>query len=506
MVQRRFGARLCGQGACPSRVCRVSRGASITRWTQQGLVAGTAGICAGVVMPTPAVAHGLGQQADLPLPGWLFAWAASIVLVVSFVALGLLWREPRLERAGWRPLAPRLGLLITSRPVQVAAGAVGVGGLAAGVWSGLAGVQNPSSNLAPTLVYVVFWVGLVPASVLLGDVFRAVNPWRAVGRATGWVARMLHVPLPAPLAYPSGLGRWPAVAGLLAFAWLELVYADGNLPRTVAVAALAYSAVTFVAMALFGVERWIERGEAFSVYFNLFSRIAPIEVRGRQIGVRPLLSGLAALEWQPGTVALLAVMLGAITFDGATSGPLWGDVAPDLTEAFASLGAGPGRSVQLAWSVGLVAAVLGVYSFYRLGIAGVRSVGGRLGSPRLARAFAHSLVPIALVYVGAHYLSSLVYQGQAATFLASDPLGHGWDMLGTAGGEIDYGLLGAGAIWWIQVMLVVGGHIGGLTLAHDRALVLYRRPRLAVRSQHWLLGVMVGFTGLALLLLSEANA
>jgi hypothetical protein len=67
-------------------------------------------------------------------------------------------------------------------------------------------------------------------------------------------------------------------------------------------------------------------------------------------------------------------------------------------------------------------------------------------------------------------------------------------------------VVGATAVWYIQVALIVVGHVAALTLAHDRALVLYERPQLAVRSQYWLLAVMVGFTSIALWLLSQANA
>ena len=98
--------------------------------------------------------------------------------------------------------------------------------------------------------------------------------------------------LPAPLAYPERLGNWPAAAGILAFAALELVASDGDKPETLAIATLAYSAATFVGMALYGIEPWIRRGEAFSVYFNLFSRLAPFETRDGEVGVRRFLSGL----------------------------------------------------------------------------------------------------------------------------------------------------------------------------------------------------------------------
>ena len=115
-------------------------------------------------------------------------------------------------------------------------------------------------------------------------------------------------------------------------------------------------------------------------------------------------------------------------------------------------------------------------------------------------------MPIALAYVAAHYFTLLLFQGQAIVFLASDPLGEGSDLFGTAGRQIDYGVIGANATWYWQVGFVVTGHVAGLTLAHDRALALYTRMEQAVRSQYWLLAVMIGFTSLALWLLSQSNA
>ncbi len=144
--------------------------------------------------------------------------------------------------------------------------------------------------------------------------------------------------------------------------------------------------------------------------------------------------------------------------------------------------------------------------FYSLGIRGARSVGGDHGVERLRRGFVHSLVPIAMVYVAAHYLTYLLFQGQAIAFLASDPIGRGWDLFGTASSAIDYSVISQNGTWYAQVAFVVVGHVAALVLAHDRALVLYGQARLAVRSQYWMLGVMVGFTTLALWLLAQANA
>jgi hypothetical protein len=453
------------------------------------------------------IAHGLVARSDLPIPEWLFGWAAAMVLVVSFVALAILWPEPKLQREGWRPLPAWLGRVLTSRAVEILCGAIGIFLFGLVIYTGLEGVQSSTANFAPTFIYVIFWLGFVPASVLLGDVFRAFNPWRAIGRAVAWVAKTAaRGDLPAPLTYPEKLGRWPAVAGIFAFAALELVASNGDRPENLAIAVLIYSAVTFIAMALYGVERWCDRGEAFSVYFNLFSRISPVETRGREIGLRKPLSGLAALRPAAGTVPLLAVMIGSVTFDGASEAQPWTDISPELAQLFQDLGLSPQHSLELAFLLGLLLAVLLVYGFYRLGVLGARSVGGGFSANRLANEFVHSLVPIALAYVAAHYFTLLLFQGQAMAYLASDPLGDGSDIFGTANNQIDYTIIGGETTWYFQVGFVVAGHVAALVLAHDRALALYSDAKQAVRSQYWMLAVMVGFTSLALWLLSQSNA
>jgi hypothetical protein len=457
------------------------------------------------LIPLFAHAGGLLGRSDLPIPEWLFGWAAAMVLVVSFVALAVLWPEPKLQGDRWRPLGA-LGRVLASRPVEILCGAIGVALLGVVIYTGLRGTQSPAANFAPTWVFVVFWIGLVPASVLFGDIFRAFNPWRAIGRAVGWTAaRVTGDGLPAPLAYPDRLGHWPAAAGIFAFAVLELVRSGGDQPDTVAVATLVYSAITVVAMALYGVEPWCARGEAFSVYFNLFSRISPFETRDRVLGLRPPLSGLAHLKAGAGTAPLLAVMIGSVTFDGASEAPIWTGIAPDISSFFEDLGLSPQPAFELTFLIGLTAAISLVYGFYRLGVLGARSVGGGFSAEQLARAFAHTLVPIALAYVAAHYMTLLIFRGQAIVFLASDPMGDGSDLFGTASTQIDYGVISATATWYWQVGFVVAGHVAGLILAHDRALALYTDAKQAVRSQYWMLAVMVGFTSLALWLLSQAN-
>ncbi len=449
--------------------------------------------------PAPASAHGLVQRSNLPIPEWLFGWAASIVLILSFVALAALWPAPRMEdRPPWRPLPFGLGRALGSRVVEVLCGLIGVGLLVVVVLAGYLGSGTALDNFAPTFILITFWVGLVFASVLFGDVFRAFSPWRALGRV---------LPSKGLRPYPEKLGRWPAAVGLLLFTWIELASGWGEEPGTLVTAALGYTIVTLAAQVVFGVETWTRRGETFAVYFNLFARMSPVETRDRVVGLRPPLTGLPRLDDVPGTVPLLAVMIGTVTFDGLTQGSAWRDLAVELTDGVATLGVPIADAPTVVDTLGLVLCVVIVGLFYRAGIAGARSVGGDIGEERLRAAFVHSLVPIAMVYVAAHYLTFLLFEGQAIQYLASDPFGRGWDLFGTAQSAIDYSLLSQNGAWYAQVAFVIAGHVAALILAHDRALVLYGgNAKLAVRSQYWMLAVMVGFTTLALWLLAQAGS
>jgi hypothetical protein len=451
--------------------------------------------------PATASAHGLVGKQDLPIPRWLFAWAAAVVLVASFVGLAVLWATPRLQDVAERRRFD------VPRVLEMLLGALGVAFFAFCIYAGYAGTQAATANLLPTIIYVYFWVVIPFVSVLFGDVFRAVNPWLAIGKAAGWVVRRTGAAGPEgaePLPYPAWLGRWPAAIGVLVFAWVELVYADKDDPSQLATMALAYTAVQLVGMSLYGVAQWSTRGDAFGVYFGMFARISPLHWRERGLSTRPVLGGAPKLTAVAGTVPLLCIMIGTTSFDGFSQGTTWQSIVPHLQDFFDSLGFNAEHALEWAGTVGIIVMCCFIAALFRLGVTGMHTVERRTRTADLSRAFVHTLIPIAFAYVLAHYFSLVAYQGQAIAPLLSDPLGDGSDVFGWSGVTINYTWISATGIWYVQVAALVLGHVAGLALAHDRALALFERARDATRSQYWMLAVMVAFTSLGLWLLSAA--
>jgi hypothetical protein len=421
-----------------------------------------------------------------------------VVIVISFLAMFRL-RERRLGRV------PKHELLTVPRALEWACGAVGVGIFAVVVYAGLRGEQNFTSNLAPTAVYVVFWVGIPIFSAFLGDLFRPFNPWRAVGRAGAALWRAGGGTPRALLgAYPAKVGRYPAAATLVAFAWLELVYPSKDDPHLLAILALVYAAAQLAGMAAFGIETWTARADGFSVYFSMIGSLAPLDWRGRRLSLRPPLLGARELEPLAGTAAVLFALIGSTSFDGFSNGDIWYAVGPHLQSFFSHFGFGPIGAYECAGTIGLAFWIGLVAAIYRVGLIGMARATGR-PIAELSSQFLHTLVPIAFGYMLAHYFSLLVLQGQAIGYLVSDPLGHGSNLFGTAEFLVDYNLISFAAIWYVQILAIVGGHVGGIILSHERGLESFTSLRQSVTAQQWMLVVMVAFTCLALWILSAVT-
>ena len=449
------------------------------------------------------LAHGISVGRELPVPEWLFFWGAAIVLVVSFVALGALWRRPQLSRhTVGRPAPELLSRVALSTALRVGLGAVSVALLVLVFVSAAFGVTDPFRNLAPTWIYVVFWLGLPLLSVLFGNVWRALSPWRSLADAYVWVRERAGGRVTPLAEYPAGWGRWPAAGLLFAFAALELAYTEPASPRALAVAIALYTYVTLFGMAAFGRDAWTRNGEAFAVVFGFFALISPWVVADGRLRIRIPFAGLSVRDATPGTVAFLAVMLGSVGFDGYSRTTTWLNFtarieAPYIVEnpRLGDLLVTGAHLAGLLVGCGLVAAAF-------LGACAVAA--DMVNTDRsLAPDFVLSLVPIALVYEVAHYFYVFITQGPFTIRLLSDPLGHGWDVLGTGDYVPNPAPLSPEGVWYVQVVALVVGHVAGLAIAHDRAVTIFTDRRAALRSQYAMLVLMVLYTVGGLWLLSR---
>jgi hypothetical protein len=435
---------------------------------------------------TDVLAHGVGGRQDLPLPFEFALVGAGAAVAVSFVVMAVLWRTSRLrgDSAG-RPVPARAQAIADHPVTRGVLRAVGLAGL---LYVAVAAVFGPNTGNNPTagFIYVFLWVGLVPASLLFGPAWRLLNPLRTIHAG---LSRLVGNPPEQGLRpYPSWLGYWPAAAGLFAFTWLELV-APGRTSTTVLVLWFAgYLGVQLLGSLVFG-SIWFGRGDAFEVFSTFIGRLAPIGRRtdGRLV-VRNPLDGLDGLPALAGIVAVVAVLLGSTAYDSFSEAPVW----------VRALQSGTLDSTLLG-TFGLAAAILVVAGLFSASVAAAGRF-GVAGEPNLPRVFAHSLVPIAVGYLIAHYFSLLLFEGQRTLILASDPLGTGANLFGTAELAVNTAVVSPTTIAVVQVLAIVTGHIVGVVAAHDRAARLFS-PRTAVRGQMPLLVLMIAYTvgGLGLL-------
>jgi hypothetical protein len=454
-------------------------------------------LCALVVLalPATAAAHGIGGIRDLPVPGWLFLVGGATVLVVSFVALGALWTKPKLEVGAGRPLPGALQRFLLSPYLRVVVSGLSLA-LFVVIWTAAAfGSERASANLAPTFIYITFWVGMVVVSIVLGNVWSVLDPWRAAADAVAWCARAAGWSREAR-PYPASLGLWPAVVLLFSFVALELVYTDQSEPRMLALAITIYSVATWTGMAIFGRDVWRANGDGFAVYFGFISRVALFGSRrddeGRtELILRRPLSELARTEARPGAVAFLAVMLGSVAFDGLSRSSWWFERLYNIEIKFSDPESAE-RAVMLLNLSALFLAIVIVATIYT---ASVKIAEGVVGQRAAFRGiFVGSLIPIAIVYALSHYVSFLLVSGQFVIPLLSDPYDLGWNLIGTAGFEPNLTFLKPNATWYAQVTVLVVGHVLALIVAHDRAVALSPSPKVALRTQYAMLTLMVIYT------------
>ncbi len=450
-----------------------------------------------------ASAHGFGQRYELPLPLGLYLFGAAAAVALSFVVFGLsVRRAPAIHSRPHIDLcAGRLGQVIGHPALALALRLAAVALFLVTILAGLFGDQNPYRNIAPTLVWIIWWVGLAYVAAFVGDIWSLINPWRTVFDAVQWLYRRLggRGELGAGFDYPHTLGAWPACLLLLAFSWTELVYPNAASPAHIAWLAIAYSALTWTGMLLFGRDAWLRNGEVFSLVFGTFARFAPIEARDGRLLLRPFGAGLLDSKLvSTSLMAFVLLMLASVLYDGLIGTGEWAALEGALRARWPGLGEPVIRSIGLPafWLL-----FLGAY----LGISAIMSrvASGTPPPLEVARSFALTLIPIAIGYHVAHYLVFLLVQGQYIIPLLSDPFGRGWNLFGTAGYRVDIAVAGARFAWYTALGAIVTGHVLAVYLAHVRAMATFAPARVALSTQVPLTGLMVVYTFIGLSITAE---
>jgi hypothetical protein len=467
-----------------------------------------------------------------PVPLLFCLVAAGFAVVASFILVGYFSRNPR-NYSGY----PKINVLkwaivrsVTGTGTILLIQLTSVLLFVLVVSAGFLGNPNPIYNLAPTFIWVIWWVGVAYASAFLGDVWALLNPWKITFSwvETFWRRINSGRSLLPIMQYPEKAGVWPALFLFLVFAWVENVYSDSIIPARISQMILVYSGFTWVGMILFGKDAWIQHGEAFSLAFGLFARFAPTEVRliayestaasgktsdsnlpgtqtksamvnrnERQINLRPFAAGLLDTgKTSTSEMCFVLLLLATVTFDGFTATLPWVNIQNSAARYM--------PNIMIISTVGLILSALIFVGVY-WGFGALMSLTGerRLNALDLGKAFVYTLIPIALAYHVAHFLLFLLIQGQLIVPLASDPFGFGWDLLGTANYRLNFQLVSPDIYWFLSVIAIVAGHIIAVFLSHVIALRLHSSRRQALRSQYPMLVLMVGYTTASLWIITQ---
>lgn len=431
--------------------------------------------------------HGIGGAKDLPISPVLAIAGAVAALTISFTVLAVAWREPRYERPTGEPAPAWLARVVDSSAWTVSLRVVGLALFGYTLWVAFFG-PDLLTNPIFAMFYILLWVGLVPASLLLGPVWKAISPTRTLSRGVALLARTdAETGL---LGYPAPWGYWPGAVGLFAFVWTELVSPRPDELGTIQLWIGVYVAVMLIGGALAG-QQFHEHADPFEVYSTLVARMSVWGRRDGQLVVRSPLANLATTPPRPGLVAVVSVLFGSTAYDSFKESPQWLSFIQSAERPF------------LLSNLALLGFCLGVGAIFAAGTMAT-GVGPEIRRTRLPALFAHSVAPIVIGYVVAHYLSYLVIGGQNALIQMSDPMSTGADLFGTADWSIDYWLLAHPTLLAnTKVLAVVTGHILGVIAAHDRAVALLPK-RHQLTGQLPLLFAMIAFTVGGLFLLFAA--
>ncbi|MCH9671826.1 MAG: hypothetical protein K0U93_10310 [Gammaproteobacteria bacterium] len=493
-----------------------------TRLTVSVLV----GLSCALAIPT-CVAHGFGQRYDLPLPLWLWVVGAGATVLLSFVVAALHLRRRDGARELWTT-RPHNGLIV--RIVLTLIQATGAVLFVVVIAAGWFGNSDPYRNIAPTAVWIIWWVGIAYVSALVGDVWQWANPLRTLALVAERLSAALGLPHRS-LGWRYRFSYWPAVVIMLAFAGTEFIWEGGDEPANIATLVFGYSVFSWLGMWCYGREVWLREAEAFSVVFSLLARFAPLapsepqdradlpdggEHERTSTGIVLRVPGTGLLKDYPVAFAqcvLVFVLLTSVSFDGFLETPLWLEgsdrlMSIEMLQPFWDYVEGHTDSLAILSFLTLIVTVAAFVAVTWLVCAMMSRLAHWAGAPLVRThiiftSFVLTLIPISVAYHLAHYISLLAVSGQYIIPLLSDPFGFGWDLFGTADYKVDIGVLSVKVVWYTAAATIVIGHVIAVYVAHFMAIALFGDERAAVWSQAPMMLLMVLYTMLSLWILAQ---
>lgn len=436
-----------------------------------------------VAFVRPVLAHTgslrLGAEPD-PVPLWLVLLTGGGVVGASFLLTSLVTDHDLIdELVEWQVR------LTTPNSLGDAAlwliRGLGVGLLVLVVASAFVGPGDATRNFALLFVWAAWWAGYTMLVYLLGDTWQAVNPWRTLAEL---------LPSRTPRDLPKQLGSWPAVVGLLAMVWLEVISPVGTNPQLLGGIIVAYTAVTLVGATTFGPSTWFGSVDPIARVFAWYGRVAPLKWGADGISFELPGSALVEGEWTNGDVAFIIALLWVTTYDGLISTTTWAGTVRWLV----SFGLPP-----LAVYTGFMLAGFAVFlAAFRTAARLARRTGNSyVSSETIRRRLAPSLLPIAAGYHFAHFLGYLVVVGPALATVATSPF--------APPSSVQMIVL---PNWWgnVQLVAILAGHVFAVWVAHAISFELFTGRLQSIRSQYPFIAVMICYTVVSMWIVTQPYA
>ncbi|MBX3596645.1 MAG: hypothetical protein KF874_03640 [Rhizobiaceae bacterium] len=450
------------------------------------------------MIPRDAFAHASERGHVLLLPTGYYLLGGACAVIASFAILFFI-RPAALE--AYR--AFRVPIARSPERLRFATSALSFCFFVLLVCAGFFGSPDPTHNPLPLTIWTLLWVGLLLAQGLIGNIWHWIDPWYAPCTTVNALFSRSE-----PKFNKEAASYLPALILFAGFVWFELIYIAPEDPPRLAFVVLAYWLITFVLALIFGHERWTRQGEFLTVFFTMIGRFGVLQPSTDGSGTIELrLPGAAVADAEPlpaSGIAFLLANLAAVSFDGFSRTFVWlGSIGINPLEF-------PGRSVVIVPNtIGLGGAMIAFPIVFAILVRLGESF-ARTSAPRSVGLLAWSVVPIALAYHFAHYLTAFLVDAQAALIALSDPFARGWDLIGLSHRPLEAGIVmgheAAWVLWNTIAAAIIAGHVLAVLIAHMLALRLYGDARTATISQLPLAMLMVGYTLLGLWLLSTPSA